>query len=561
MEPTAQTNQLLADEDARLSALHQYEILDSGREEAFDRLARLAAAYMSVPIVTIALIDKERVWFKAAWGLNAQESERVGSFCAHTISTEGNLIIEDTLLDARFSRLPQVLRGPKIRFYVGAPLRTASGFTIGSLCLMDRRPRTLSTDQLNTLEDLAEVVVDQMEFRLANIRLREARDNAEAATEAKSSFLANISHELRTPMNSIIGMSHLALQTELSAKQRNHIEKVRISAENLLRILNDILDYSKIESGKLEIESTDFGISDVMDHVANLLELKAEEKAIELSLETDASVPASLNGDPLRLCQVLVNLGGNAIKFTPHGGQVKIHVAAEAAEEQSVVLRCRCSDTGIGMTREQLDRLFQAFAQADTSTTRKYGGSGLGLSICKRLTDLMGGQIWAESEYGVGSTFFFTAVLRQAHSIAPELAPREPMPGDSALSVLVGIRVLVVEDNEFNQELAAELLSSQGVVVTVAANGREAVELVQANRFDAILMDCHMPVMDGYEATMHLRRNGEDLPIIAMTANVSEEDRQKAREAGMDDYVAKPVNLGELFGALLRQVRRNSGRS
>lgn len=557
MDITAQTNQSSADEEARLSVLHQYEILDSEREEAFDRLARLTAGYMNVPIVTIALIDKERVWFKAAWGLNAEQSDWVGSFCAHTISTEGSLLIEDTLLDERFCELPQVLRGPKIRFYVGAPLRTASGFTIGSLCLMDRKPRTLSAEELRTLEDLAEVVVDQMEFRLANIRLREARDSAQAATEAKSSFLANISHELRTPMNSIIGMSHLALQTELTSKQRGHIEKVRISAENLLRILNDILDYSKIESGNLEIERTDFRIADATAHVTNLLELKAEEKQVKLTLETDASVPERLNGDPLRLCQVLVNLGGNAIKFTPTGGRIRIQLAARPMDEERVELSCTCSDTGIGMTEEQLARLFQAFAQADTSTTRKYGGSGLGLSICKRLTDLMGGRIWAESEFGVGSTFFFTAVLHRAQSMSGVEEPRPLLPDDPALSVLAGARVLVVEDNEFNQELAAELLSGKGIEVDVAANGREAIDLASRKSFDAVLMDCQMPIMDGYEATLRLRETHADLPIIAMTANVSEEDQLRARQAGMDDYVAKPINLGELFGTLLRQLKHH----
>jgi signal transduction histidine kinase/CheY-like chemotaxis protein len=532
------------------------------------------------------------------------------------------------------------------------------------------------------------------EQRQAAEDVRIARDTAEAATQAKSDFLANMSHEIRTPMNAIIGLSHLALGTSLDRKQRDYLDKIYASGQNLLGIINDILDFSKIEAGKLDMEAVDFNLAEVLDDLANVVNIKAAEKDLELIIDLDSEVPLGLKGDPLRLNQILVNLANNAIKFTEQG-EITISIERLQDSKDDVGLRFAVHDTGIGMTAEQQGRLFQAFSQADTSTTRKFGGTGLGLTISKRLAEMMGGEIGVESEAGKGSTFWFTARFSggaQLQVRGPQAVPEElrdqrvlvvddhpnsrliltrylesfglvtgeassgaeaidelehsglpyrlvlmdwKMPGmdgieatrrilghaaikqvpdiimvtaygrdelleqaeaagvkgflvkpvspssllDAILETtgqavvhapgkrgavviresLRGARVLVVDDNEINQQVAEELLSQAGLQVSVADNGRKAVDALLAHpgEFDGVLMDIQMPVMDGYTATSEIRKDTRyrELPIIAMTANAMVGDRDKALAAGMNDHVAKPIDVSELFDVLARWIQ------
>jgi signal transduction histidine kinase/DNA-binding response OmpR family regulator/HPt (histidine-containing phosphotransfer) domain-containing protein/HAMP domain-containing protein len=546
------------------------------------------------------------------------------------------------------------------------------------------------TEQLRQSQD--QLLAQKEELLVQQRELKQAKAKAEEATEMKSMFLANMSHEIRTPMNAIIGLSHLALKTPLNAKQRDYVSKVHNAGTSLLAVINDILDFSKIEAGKLEIEATDFKLDEVIASVTTLTAQKAHEKGLEFLAHVAPGIPEQLLGDPLRLGQILTNFVNNAVKFTERG-EIRLNIEPLERTGQKVQLKFAVRDTGIGMTREQAAKLFQPFTQADMSTTRKHGGTGLGLTICRRLVELMGGRIWLESEPGVGSTFFFTvwlgvgdakglgrmlperlaqlrvlvvddnpaareimqeplstlasrvdavasgkeaiAALKQHDVVDPydivfmdwrmpgmdglqasryiksdetlshqpaivlvtafgreevrEEAERLQLDGflvkpitksmilDTLMNVfahageetvaaigsrdearLHGARILLVEDNEINQQIAVELLEIAGAKVKVANNGREAVETLsngpQPSPFEVVLMDLQMPEMDGYQATAKLRADPRfgALPIIAMTAHATVEERQRCLAAGMNDHISKPIDPEMLFETVSR---------
>ncbi len=411
------------------------------------------------------------------------------------------------------------------------------------------------TERKGMEEAIQKRVTELADARLASLNmmedLEESRKEAEAATQAKGDFLANMSHEIRTPMNAVIGMTYLALKTELTKKQEDYLNKIQLSANNLLGIINDILDFSKIEAGKLDMESVDFSLEDVLDNVSTVAGIKAQEKELEFLLNTGQDVPMALVGDPLRLGQVLINLCNNAVKFTDEGGEIKISTKLIEQEEDKATLRFAVKDTGIGMTQEQIGKLFQAFSQADTSTTRKYGGTGLGLTISKRFVEMMNGEIWVESEPGKGSEFIFKAVF----GLAKEVKRRhlEPSPD------LRGIRVLVVDDNASSREILQGLLEPMSFEVSVAASGKEGItelERVSEDKpYNLVIMDWKMPEMDGIAASKRIRNSEfgiRNTKIIMVTAYGREEVMKQAEKVGLDGFLIKPVSQSMLFNAIMQ---------
>ncbi|WP_309644179.1 ATP-binding protein [Phenylobacterium sp.] len=672
-------------EGARLQALRSYGILDTAPEEAFDRLTGLAAELLDAPMALISLLDDRRQWFKSRLGVSDPETPRAWAFCSQAMEMgpRATLVVEDATADARFVANPLVRGGPEIRFYAGATLVTPGGLCLGTLCVLDTKPRERPSDaDLGRLRTLADIVVDQLELRLARERqsvveaalaqselryrrladnapdiiaetlldgtitymspaalavtgvspeamvgrtsydlmhpedgpklrsmceaviasrgaitpwpveyrsrradgtkiwleskpglvidpatgemigmtdiirditvrkvleteLQAARLEAEAAAAVKSEFMANMSHELRTPLTSIVGFTQLAAeQADLTDLTRTYIDRVGDASRALLCTVNDILDFSKLEAGQVSIQPEPVSLLKLSRGALDLFTPQAGAKDIGLELACDAPADLMLMLDPDRVRQVLLNLVGNAVKFT-QSGQVTLRARFDAAAERLMV---DVIDTGAGVAPEKLTLLFQRFSQVDGSLTRAHGGTGLGLAICKGLVEAMGGEISVSSQVGKGSCFsFYIPSARATGAVSQtEAEVRE------RLSFL-GVRVLVADDHPANRELARLFLAGVGAEVTEAQNGAEAAELAARRPYDVILMDMRMPELDGPGAVRRIRQGGgpnRSTPILAFTADVEDMSDAQMEVLGFQGLVGKPIDPSAMIGAI-----------
>ena len=526
-------------------------------EEQLSQALEVVVSYLGLPMGIISKIESKDCIIKHIQGgdekfssLKGQSFNLKDTYC-HIIFQNDDCMAISNVGHTEYRNHP-CYKEFGLAAYIGAPIRV-KGRKYGVVSFLSSCPKEggFSQHDINFIRLLSTWIGSVIEREIYENEILAAKEAAEKASAAKAEFLSTMSHEIRTPMNAVIGMTHLLQQENPLPHQIENLQALRFSGENLLALINDILDFSKIEAGKIEFESTEFQIKDLINSVKQSMTFKAEEKGIELKVVLDKQLPEMVNGDPARLSQILYNLVGNAVKFTPQGlVEIGVHIAKTSDDVAD--LHFSVTDTGIGIAPENLTMIFDSFSQASQDITRKFGGTGLGLTITKRLLELQGSEIKVESEIGKGTRFHFILphkIVKTTLFQKTELtAPIQAMPLDD----LHEVRILLVEDNPVNVMVASKFLTKWGVQLETAENGRIALEKVKTSTFDLVLMDLKMPEMDGYEASREIRKLTSSIPIIALTASATLEAQEKVFKAGMNGFITKPFNPNELQRIIIK---------
>lgn len=530
-------------EGLRLEKLYELNILDTLEEQAYDDITHLIAQICDVPIALISLIDKDRQFLKSHHGLDANEVSRELGFCPHAILDNHVTVIEDATKDERFHDNPLVTGGPEVKFYAGAPLIMSGDLRIGTLCIVDNEPRTISEDQKKALEVLARQVVSQLE-------LRQTVERLEVASRSKSDFLSSMSHELRTPMNAILGFGQLLElnpSEPLTENQKRCVDQILKGGHHLLDLINDVLDLTKIEEGKVDLSIEDIKVSNILDECFALIETIAGARGVTVLTNAGCKTTATVRADYTRFKQSLLNLLSNAVKYNVENGKI-IMDCHETADD---MLRISVTDTGMGIPKDMLTELYEPFNRLRAEKS-EIEGTGIGLTITKKLIEYMHGRIGAESQVGTGSTFWIELPLAQSAAHAPandtDTSRRENAPQTHSVGT-----VLYVEDNPSNLQLMEMILDSiEGITLISAHTGELGLQMAKTARPDLIILDINLPGMNGFEVIKELQQMSEtkDIPVFALSANIMPRDIEKGLKAGFKQYLTKPFKVPEIINAI-----------
>ena len=569
------------DEIKRLEAIEEYDLRSMDLQDELQTIATLAASSLKMPMVFITIVDRDLTLIKAKIGSAARELDRRRSICSHTILNDQLLEVQDLKTDLRFYDAAKIMANRSAQFYAGLSLKLSNGARVGTLCVFDIQPRKLTLDEKIVLQNLAKIIVSFFEsrkrYQLSSERESYSADNATDAIQklgARTDYLAFITHELRTPISGIISITNALFETEIQPSQREHLTTILQSGRHLMGLTNDILDFAKIEAGKMSVKLDEFDLEALIRQTLRTFHFAALNKNVRLELDLEGALSPTYFSDTQRIAQILTNLVGNALKFTDQGGvKVTVRVVPLSFEKHQILIRV--TDSGIGMDVEAQKNLFQLYSQADSSIQKRFGGTGLGLAISRSLAQLLNGELTCVSEVGVGSTFTLELQLdlkmpievqtemitagTQDNSLVRDASQPEEFAAKNRLSVPFGaLRILVAEDNEISQKVIAAMLKKSGCRFQIVGDGESAVNAFRDSHFDVVLLDSHMPKLNGFQAARQIRDIAllRDIhtPILGVSASSRTKDDPSYAAAGMDDTIEKPFTQDALHAKIVSWI-------